>query len=243
MSTRPGSIRCRSSPATTARSPSPPPTRSSTDWVRDHLLRDIETVARSHFGPDFKVEIAGSGKPPEPGRGTGATGEQFAEPPDPSRLHVRPFRHRPIEPVRRRRRRGGRGPTRSGLQPALPLRRLGSRQDPPPARDRPPGRERQTRRLQARVVYMTTEQFVNELINCIRRKQMEVFRQTFRGGRHPAARRHPVHRRQGAYPGGVLPHLQHAAVDRPPGGVHLRRAAGRHSRASRSACARASSRA
>ncbi len=28
---------------------------------------------------------------------------------------------------------------------------------------------------------MTTEQFVNELINCIRRKQMELFRQTFRG--------------------------------------------------------------
>ncbi len=24
------------------------------DWVRDHLLRDIETVARSHFGPEFR---------------------------------------------------------------------------------------------------------------------------------------------------------------------------------------------
>ena len=24
------------------------------DWVRDHLLRDIETVARSHFGADFR---------------------------------------------------------------------------------------------------------------------------------------------------------------------------------------------
>jgi chromosomal replication initiator protein len=31
------------------------------------------------------------------------------------------------------------------------------------------------------VAYMTTEQFVNELINCIRRKQMDAFRQTFRG--------------------------------------------------------------
>jgi chromosomal replication initiator protein len=33
----------------------------------------------------------------------------------------------------------------------------------------------------SKVVYMTTEQFVNELINCIRRKQMDAFRQTFRG--------------------------------------------------------------
>ena len=30
------------------------------DWVRDHLLRDIETVARSHFGPDFRVITRGS---------------------------------------------------------------------------------------------------------------------------------------------------------------------------------------
>ena len=27
------------------------------DWVRDHLLRDIETVARSHFGSAFRVII------------------------------------------------------------------------------------------------------------------------------------------------------------------------------------------
>jgi chromosomal replication initiator protein len=33
----------------------------------------------------------------------------------------------------------------------------------------------------SKVVYMTTEQFVNELINCIRHKRMEIFRQTFRG--------------------------------------------------------------
>ena len=32
-----------------------------------------------------------------------------------------------------------------------------------------------------KVLYLTTEQFVNELINCIRRKRMELFRQTFRG--------------------------------------------------------------
>ena len=31
-----------------------------------------------------------------------------------------------------------------------------------------------------RVVYMTTEQFVNQLINCIRRKKMDEFRSTFR---------------------------------------------------------------
>jgi len=32
-----------------------------------------------------------------------------------------------------------------------------------------------------KILYLTTEQFVNELINCIRRKRMELFRQTFRG--------------------------------------------------------------
>ena len=32
-----------------------------TDWVRDHLLRDIETVARGHFGSSYRVEIAASG--------------------------------------------------------------------------------------------------------------------------------------------------------------------------------------
>jgi chromosomal replication initiator protein len=32
-----------------------------------------------------------------------------------------------------------------------------------------------------RALYMTTEQFVNELINSIQRRRMEVFRQTFRG--------------------------------------------------------------
>ena len=31
-----------------------------TDWVRDHLLRDIETVARGHFGSSYRVEIAAS---------------------------------------------------------------------------------------------------------------------------------------------------------------------------------------
>ena len=28
------------------------------DWVRDHLLRDIETVARSHFGAEFRILIS-----------------------------------------------------------------------------------------------------------------------------------------------------------------------------------------
>ena len=28
------------------------------DWVRDHLLRDIESVARSHFGAEFRVLIS-----------------------------------------------------------------------------------------------------------------------------------------------------------------------------------------
>ena len=45
------------------------------EWVRDHLLRDIETVARSRFGADFRVIIA--------------SGDNEKDPLEPEQHHVR----------------------------------------------------------------------------------------------------------------------------------------------------------
>jgi len=146
------------------------------EWVRDHLLRDIETVARSHFGSAFRVlitpqeESAGS---PE-GFNAPAAGSIATHPFNPSFTFDRfvigssnQFAAAAAEAVADRPGKaynplylyGGSGLGKTHLLHAIANRlKDGS----------------------LRVVYMTTEQFVNELINCIRRKQMDAFRQTFR---------------------------------------------------------------
>ncbi|HQP42280.1 MAG TPA: chromosomal replication initiator protein DnaA [Thermoanaerobaculales bacterium] len=152
-----------------------------TDWVRDHLLSDIETVARGHFGPAYRIEIAataGGGAK----RSSAAAAAPFATHPiHPAftfdRFVVGPSNQfataaaeavadRPGEAYNPLYIYGG-----SGLGKTHLLHAIAHRVD-----------ERYKRRkTKLKVVYMTTEQFVNELINCIRRKQMELFRQTFRG--------------------------------------------------------------
>ena len=147
------------------------------DWVRDHLLRDIETVARSHFGSDFRVMInpkEGSDSPAavvnaptadsiathpfNPGftfeRFVVGSSNQFAA------AAAEAVADRPGKAYNPLYLYGGSGLGKTHLLHAIANRlKEGS----------------------LRVVYMTTEQFVNELINCIRRKQMDAFRQTFRG--------------------------------------------------------------
>jgi chromosomal replication initiator protein len=148
------------------------------DWVRDHLLRDIETVARSHFGADFKVLITAP-ESGDPGAGSAAAtaSRSLAEHPfNPGftfdRFVIGPsnqFAAAAAEAVTERPGKaynplylyGGSGLGKTHLLHAIANRLRGS-----------------LPRL--KVVYMTTEQFVNELINCIRRKQMDAFRQTFR---------------------------------------------------------------
>ena len=146
------------------------------EWVRDHLLRDIETVARSHFGSAFRVLIT----PQEESAGSPesvsapATGSIATHPFNPSFTFDRfvigssnQFAAAAAEAVADRPGKaynplylyGGSGLGKTHLLHAIANRlKDGS----------------------LRVVYMTTEQFVNELINCIRRKQMDAFRQTFR---------------------------------------------------------------
>lgn len=146
------------------------------DWVRDHLLRDIETVARSHFGPEFRVMIAeeesesvGAVNPPAAGLGSHpfnptftfdrfviGSSNQFAAAAAEAVAERPGAAYNPLYIY------GGSGLGKTHLLHAIANRLRSS-----------------APRL--KVVYMTTEQFVNELINCIRRKQMDAFRQTFRG--------------------------------------------------------------
>ncbi len=141
------------------------------EWVRDHLLRDIETVARSRFGAAFRVVLSAAPRP--------ASGEQTALPVHPlnpaftfERFVIGPsnqFACAAAEAVAERPGAtynplflyGGSGLGKTHLLHAI-AHHVGQQ----------PGG------LKAR--YLTTEQFVNELINCIRRKRMELFRQTFR---------------------------------------------------------------
>jgi len=147
-----------------------------TDWVRDHLLRDIETVARSHYGAEYRVVLTATpeqASPPphadvpiidahpiNPGftfsRFVVGSSNQFAS------AAAEAVADRPGEAYNPLYLYGGSGLGKTHLLHAIAHRVAASE----PAR---------------RIVYMTTEQFVNELINCIRRKRMEVFRQTFRG--------------------------------------------------------------
>ena len=151
------------------------------DWVRDHLLRDIETVARSHFGPEFRVLIkwdaavdpglTSKGRdnnnstgitthPYNPGftfdRFVVGTSNQFAA------AVAEAVAERPGKTYNPLYLYGGSGLGKTHLLHAI-ANRLS---DTSPSFN---------------AAYMTTEQFVNELINCIRRKQMDAFRQTFRG--------------------------------------------------------------
>ena len=153
------------------------------DWVRDHLLRDIETVARSHFGPHFRVlfspleetgnhddETQDATSSPEttistsPPLNPGFTFDRFVIGPSNqfASAAAEAVADRPGHAYNPLYLYGG-----SGLGKTHLLHAIAHRVAAADSRHK--------------VVYMTTEQFVNELINCIRRKQMELFRQTFRG--------------------------------------------------------------
>ena len=76
--------------------------------------------------------------------------------------------------------------------------------------------------------YVTSETFMNDFINSLRDKRIEGFKQRYRHYDVLLDRRHPVPRAQGADPGGVLPHVQHALRGRPADRPLVRPAAARH---------------
>jgi chromosomal replication initiator protein len=61
-----------------------------------------------------------------------------------------------------------------------------------------------------KVLYLTAEQFVNQLHQLAALQIDACFPRALPGDRRAAGRRHPVLRQQGAHAGRVLPHLQHA---------------------------------
>jgi chromosomal replication initiator protein len=146
------------------------------DWVSDHLLRDIQSVARSRFGADFQVSLAGdaTANASVPGPTPSKTANFETHPFNPTFTFDRfvvgssnQFAAAAAEAVAEQPGKaynplyiyGGSGLGKTHLLHAVANRLESS---------------------SLRVVYLTTEQFVNELINCIRRKQMDAFRQTFR---------------------------------------------------------------
>ena len=159
-----------------------------TDWVRDHLLRDIETVARSHFGSTFRVQLDEGALP--------SSGPAKKSTKDAKKKKVTTFATHPINPgftfdrfvigppnqfaaaaaeaVADRPGEaynplyiyGGSGLGKTHLLHAI-AHRIAERQ------------KRKKKKL--KIVYLTTEQFVNQLINCIRSQKMEIFQNTFRG--------------------------------------------------------------
>ena len=69
-----------------------------------------------------------------------ASGQRYREAPGvaaQSEVHLRPLHHRVVESLRARGRAGGRRGAGAGIQPTLHLREHRSREDPPPAGDRP----------------------------------------------------------------------------------------------------------
>ncbi len=148
-----------------------------TDWVRDHLQRDIETVARSRYGASFRVRVDDDHSSPSPGPGSAPTSSSPSPNANPiftfERFVIGPsnqFASAAAEAVAERPGEaynplyiyGGSGLGKTHLLHAIAHRVCAASAD-------------------RKVLYLTTEQFVNDLINCIRRKRMAEFRQTFRG--------------------------------------------------------------
>ncbi len=147
-------------------------------WVKDHLLRDIDTVARSQFGSSFRVRLHDDDPQPTPAASRPVGGRRVAELPllpqftfdrfvvGPSNQFAaaaaRAVSERPGVAYNPLYMYGGAGLGKTHLLHAI-AHRVKTNQPRP------------------RVLYMTTEQFVNELINSIQSRKMEEFRQTFRG--------------------------------------------------------------
>ena len=145
------------------------------DWVRDHFLRDIQTVARSQFGPSFTVRFADdrpvetasetpSAQSTVPNLNPNFTFERFVIGPSNqfAAAAAEAVADRPGAAYNPLFIYGGAGLGKTHLLHAI-AHRIAQRH--PHHND---------------IVYMTTEHFVNDLINCIRHKRMDEFRSSLR---------------------------------------------------------------
>ena len=95
-----------------------------------------------------------------------------------SPLHLRHLHRRAVEPVRARGLPRGRRSAVALLQPAVHLRRRGSRQDAPDARHRALRAARTAPSL--KLTYISSERFMNEMINAVRYDRILDFRERYR---------------------------------------------------------------
>jgi len=141
-------------------------------WVRDHFLNDLDAVARSRYGSSFRIHLAEptatANDEPSPVLSAQPLVQHFTF----DRFVVGPSNQfacaasravaeKPGETYNPLYIYGGSGLGKTHLLHAIAHHAL--------AKNR-----------QRRVVYLTTEQFVNELITCIQQRKMDLFRQTFR---------------------------------------------------------------
>ena len=123
----------------------------------------------------------------------------------------------PPRPRRRARRRRAAG---AGVQPALPLRPAGPRQDAPAARHR----QLRPRPRRGMSGPLHDRRGLHERTSCgaLQSASIEALQGRLPRHGHPADRRRPVPPAQGEDRGGVLPHVQRAVRDGQPARPHVR---------------------
>ncbi len=148
------------------------------DWIRDHLLNDLEAVGRSRFGREFQIRItpqsdvappatASSPPPPEAVPTLPLTSqftfERFVVGPSNQFAHAAAIAvaDRPGTTYNPLFIYGGSGLGKTHLLHAIAHRTFEHRPD-------------------ARIFYMTTEQFTNQFISSLQTKTLDSFRETMR---------------------------------------------------------------
>lgn len=145
------------------------------DWIRDHLLSDLEAVARSRYGRHFQIRLlnhtkSAPAKSPVPTRKIPTlpltpqfTFDRFVIGPSNqfACAAAEAVAERPGETYNPLFIYGGSGLGKTHLLHAIAHRAV-------------------EKKPSIRTVYLTTEQFVNEFIACLQTKDLDLFRQTFR---------------------------------------------------------------
>ena len=174
------------------------PNQFSRTWITSNFLGLLQSAVRDTLGREIQVTlevVEADGEADGPVTATPAATVGDGQPGVEPEVHVRQLRDRVVEPLRARGGAGRRRGAGTGLQPALHLRRHGSRQDTPAAGDR---RLRQRSRPRAHDA-VRDERDVHERLHQLAPRQAD------RGVQAPlprlrraARRRHPVPRGQGA---------------------------------------------